>query len=87
MRSWSWEELTESGWKFNPGCDCNFCALWEREMATGGKPVENIAGPEEVTTKTKVLGHFVPTWDGEIEETLEQRNERIWQAIRNAAGG
>ena len=72
-------------------------------MATGGArgmgapPVENIAGPEEVTTKTKIYD-----WDAPVPtvcaicegaggvcctETIEQRNERIWRAIKTAAGG
>ena len=53
-------------------------------------PVLNIAGPEEVTTQTYVFGPEVTevwTEESALIETPEQRNERIWQAIKDAAQG
>lgn len=40
----------------------------------------------QYTTKTEVLAEHPPT-EVVQRETTEERNERIWQAIKDAAGG
>lgn len=47
-----------------------------------------VAGPEEVNTKTTVLQRPLRA-PSPIErlETVEERNDRIWRAIKGASGG
>ncbi len=79
-----WDTLREWGWTYYEGCDCHDCTEWALAL-TGGQPptteTEKFFEGEQWTPEEQARLRGTP------KETIEQRNERIWQAIRGAAGG
>ena len=58
-------------WVLEEGCDCYICKL-----IRGYQP-----------PKTEVLAEHPPKEKPQPGESTEARNERIWRAIKDAAGG
>ena len=85
------DEWMFTTWQYREDCNCDKCKEERQQMATGGKTTYgdgSVAGPEEVTTKTLVFKDGALTRQPAITaETAEERNNRIWEAIRGASGG
>ena len=70
---------SEGGYQVEDGCECWICAYIRQVQ---GMTIGEAFG----YPKTEVLAEHPPQ-EAVQRETTEERNERIWQAIKDAAGG